>query len=147
MFIWSQNFQVMAPIIWTPKYRRPILNIGLCGCLKKLFSKILKSLSGCELIEYNMAIIIPPKYSVSDVIGQIKSQSGSNLRKKFYKLTKLYQKESTVWLPGYFASTISINEKIVIKNVKLSSNKARIQVKRCLNCFKSSTDLFAGICL
>ena len=71
-------------IVWIPKYRRRILNPGVRGYLKKLFLKILRSLLGYEIIEYNiqvdhihMVMIITPKYSVSDVIGQIKAQSAS----------------------------------------------------------------------
>ena len=41
-------------IVWIPKYRRRILNPGLRGYLRKLFPKILKSIPGCEIIEYNI---------------------------------------------------------------------------------------------
>ena len=58
-------------IVWIPKYRRRILNPGLKGYIKKLFPKILRSIPGCEIIEYSieadhihMIMIIPPKYSV-----------------------------------------------------------------------------------
>jgi putative transposase len=95
------------------------------GYLKKLFPKILRSIPGCELIEYSieadhihMIMIIPPKYSVADGIGQIKSQSASNLRKKFPWLSKVYWKENIVWSPGYFVSTVGIDEKIIIKYVQ-----------------------------
>ena len=82
-------------IVWIPKYRLRILNPGLRGYLRKLFSKISRSLPGCEIIEYNiqvdhihMIMIIPPKYSVSDVIGQIKSQSASRLEEKVFLAVK-----------------------------------------------------------
>jgi len=73
-------YRTECHIVWTPKYRRRILNPGLSGCLEKLFPKIMKSLPGCEIIEYNiqvdyihMVMIIPPKYKVSEVISKIKS--------------------------------------------------------------------------
>ncbi len=78
-------------IVWIPKYRRRILNPGVKGYLRKLFPKMLRSLPGCEIIEYNikvdhihMVMIIPPKYSVSEVIGQIKAQSASRLEEKVF---------------------------------------------------------------
>ncbi len=40
-------------LVWIPKYRRRILNPGLRGYLRKLFPKIIRSLPGCEIIEYN----------------------------------------------------------------------------------------------
>jgi hypothetical protein len=48
--------------------------------LKKPFPKIMRTLPVCEIIEYNIYIdhihivmIIPPRYSVSEVIGKIKA--------------------------------------------------------------------------
>jgi len=76
-----------------------------------------------------MIMIIPPKYSVSDVIGQIKSQSASSLRKKFPWLSKVYWKENIVWSPGYFVSTVGIDEKLVIKYVQFQKSQDLGQVE------------------
>lgn len=121
-------YRTKCHIVWIPKYRRRILNPRLRGYLRKLFPKILRSLPGCEMIEYNiqvdhihMVMIIPPKYSVSDVIGQIKAQSAqsaSRLRKKLSWLSQVYWKENIVWSPGYFVSTIGIDEKSIIRYVQ-----------------------------
>jgi putative transposase len=123
-------------IVWIPKYRRCILNHGLSGYLRKLFPKISRSLPGCEIIEYNiqvdhihMIMIIPPKYSVADVIGQIKAQSASRLRKKFSWLSKVYWKENIVWSPGYFVSTVGIDEKSIIKYVQFQESQDLGQAK------------------
>ncbi len=126
-------------IVWITKYHRRILNPGLCGYLRKLFPKILKSIPGCEIIEYNiqvdhihMIMIIPPKYSVSDVIGQIKAQSASRLRKKFSWLSNVYWKENIVWSPGYFVSTVGIDEKSIIKYVQFQQSQDLGQAKLAL---------------
>ena len=123
-------------IVWIPKYRRRILNPGLSGYLRKLFPKILRSLPGCELIEYSiqvdhihMIMIIPPKYSVADVIGQIKAQSAGRLRKKFSWLSKVYWKENIVWSPGYFVSTVGIDEQSIIKYVQFQESQDLGQAK------------------
>ena len=50
----------------------------------------------------HMAMIIPSKYSVSEVVGRLKGQTVSRLRKKFGWLKKVYWKENVVWSPGYF---------------------------------------------
>ncbi len=135
----SSAYRTEYHIVWIPKYRRRILNPGLRGYLKKLFPKVLRSIPGCELIElieYSievdhiyMIMIIPPKYSVSDVIGQIKSQSASSLRKKFPWLSKVYWKENIVWSPGYFVSTVDIDEKIIIKYVQFQQSQDLGQAK------------------
>ena len=76
-----------------------------------------------------MIIIIPPKYSVADVIGQIKAQSASRLRKKFFWLSKVYWKENIVWSPGYFVSTVGIDEKSIIKYVQFQESQDLGQAK------------------
>jgi putative transposase len=76
-----------------------------------------------------MIMIIPPKYSVADVIGQIKAQSASRLRKKFSWLSKLYWKENIVWSPGYFVSTVGIDEKSIIKYVQFQESQDLGQAK------------------
>ena len=76
-----------------------------------------------------MIMIIPPKYSVADVIGQIKAQTSSRLRKKFSWLSKVYWKENIVWSPGYFVSTVGIDEKSIIKYVQFQESQDLGQAK------------------
>ena len=123
-------------IIWIPKYRRRILNPGVRGYLFKLFPKILRSMPGCEIIEKNIQVdhihllmIIPPKYAVSDVVGQIKEITSSKLRKKFSWLKKVYWKENIVWSPGYFVSTVGVDEEKVIKYIRWQQSQDSGQAK------------------
>jgi putative transposase len=61
----------------------------------------------------HMVMVIPPKFSILEVMGKLKSQSASSLRQKFEWLSKVYWNESIVWSPGYFISSVGINEKII----------------------------------
>ena len=126
-------------VVWIPKYRRRILNSGVKEYLNKLWVKILKGIPGVEIVEQNIQVdhihtimIIPPKYSVSDVIGRIKGQSASKLRKKFTWLEKVYWNENIVWSPGYFVSTIGMNEDQIIKYVKWQESQDSGQAKLVL---------------
>jgi len=65
-----------------------------------------------------MIMIIPPKYSVSDVVGRIKGMTAGRLRKKFSWLSKVYWKENVVWSPGYFVSTVGVDEARILKYVE-----------------------------
>ena len=65
-----------------------------------------------------MVMVIPPKYSISSVMGKFKSQSASELRKQFSWLSKVYWKENVVWSPGYFVSSIGIDEVTIKKYVE-----------------------------
>jgi putative transposase len=123
-------------IIWIPKYRRRILNPGVRGYLGKLFPKVLRSMAGCEILEKNIQVdhihllmVIPPKYAVSDVVGRIKGITSSHLREKFDWLKKVYWKENIVWSPGYFVSTVGIDEEKVIQYIRWQQSQDSGQAK------------------
>ena len=63
----------------------------------------------------HMVMVIPPKYSIASVMGSLKSQSASRLRKAYPWLKKVYWKENIVWSPGYFVSSVGVDEH-TIKN-------------------------------
>jgi len=95
------------------------------GYLVKLFPKVIEQLPGCEIVKYNiqadhihMVMVIPPKYSVSTVVGKIKGVTSSELRKKFEWLKNRYWKEPVVWSPGYFVSTVGLDEKQITEYIK-----------------------------
>ncbi len=85
----------------------------------------MRSLPGCDILAYNMEVdhihlvmIIPPKYAVSDGVGMMKGMTASWLRKKFSWLGKVYWKENVVWSPGYFVSTVGVDEAKILKYVE-----------------------------
>jgi putative transposase len=85
----------------------------------------MRSLPGCEIVDssmqadhIHMIMIIPPKYAVSDVVGKVKGRTASELRKKFSWLEKVYWKENVVWSPGYFVSTVEVDEAKILKYVE-----------------------------
>lgn len=66
----------------------------------------------------HLIMLIPPKYGGSDVIAQIKAQSASLLCKKFQWLRHVYWKENSIWSPGFFLSTVGVNEKVIKQYVR-----------------------------
>ena len=95
-------------IVWVTKYRRRILNPGVVDYLKKMFPKLIRSIPGVEIEEIgfdkdhiHFVMVIPPKYSISDVIAQMKSQSASVLRERYKWLSRVYFKENIVWSTGF----------------------------------------------
>ena len=112
-------------VVWVCKYRRRILNSGMCNYIKKLLPKLLRSMPGVKLEtigfdkdHLHMVISIPPKFSIASVIGQLKSQSASRLRRAFPWLAKVYWKENIVWSPGYFVSSVGVDEDTIRKYVE-----------------------------
>ena len=45
---------------------------------------------GIDIDHLHLIIIIPPKYAVADVVAKLKSQTASQLRKKFPHLKKVF---------------------------------------------------------
>jgi putative transposase len=91
---------------------------------------------GCEIIEQNIQVdhihllmVIPPKYAVSDVIGEIKQYTASRLREKFVWLEQVYWKEQVVWSAGYFVSTVGLDEEQITEYVKWQGGQDSGQAK------------------
>ena len=123
-------------VVWIPKYRRRILNPGVRGYISKLFPKVLRGMPGCEILEQNIQVdhihllmVIPPKYAVSEVIGRVKQYTASRMREKFAWLEKVYWKERVVWSPGYFVSTVGLDEKQITEYVKWQGQQDSGQAK------------------
>ena len=125
-------------VVWVCKYRRRILKPGICGYIRKLLPKLVRSMPGVKLEtigfdmdHLHMVMSIPPKYSISSVMGKLKSQSSSQLRKSFSWLTKVYWNENIVWSPGYFVSSVGVDEETIKKYVELQGcqDSGQLQLK------------------
>ena len=77
----------------------------------------------------HLVLIIPPKFSATDVVARLKSESASMLRKKFKFLDKVYWKENVVWSPGFFLSTVGVNEKVIQQYVQWQGKQDSGQTK------------------
>ena len=125
-------------VVWVCKHRRRILKPGICGYIRKLLPKLFRSMPGVKLEtigfdkdHLHMVMSIPPKYSISSVMGKLKSQSSSQLRKSFSWLTKVYWNENIVWSPGYFVSSVGVDEETIKKYVELQGRQdsGQLQLK------------------
>ena len=73
---------------------------------------------GFDKDHIHFVMVIPPKYSISDVMAQMKSQSASALRDRYEWLSRVYFKENIVWSKGYFVSSVGANEEVIKNYVK-----------------------------
>ena len=128
-------------IVWIPKYRRRVLNPGVQGYLRKLFPKVMGKLPCCEIVEYSIqrdhlhvVMIIPPRYAVCEVTGKLKGITASRIT--FLWLDKVYRKENAFWSPGYFVSTVGIDEDKILKYISWQQTQDLGQAK--LEFFKST---------
>ena len=125
-------------IVWVCKYRRRILDPGLIGRIRKILPKLLRSMPGVKLEtigfekdHLHMVMSIPLRYSIASVMGKLKSQSSWQIRKSFPWLAKVYWNENIVWSPGYFLSSVGVDEEKIIKYVELQGRQdsGQLQLK------------------
>ena len=132
-------YQLQYHVVWSCKYRRRILKPGVCNYLRKLLPKLVRSMSGVKIEtigfdgdHLHMVMVIPPKYSISSVMGRLKSQSSAQLRSSFSWLSKVYWKETLIWSPGYFVSSVGLNEQAIKRYVEYQgrhdSGQLRLQL-------------------
>ena len=118
-------YRLQYHVVWVTKYRRRVLNPGVTAYIRKGLAKLLRSLPGTvvetigfDLDHLHLVMVIPPRYSIASVMGYLKGQLASQLRRKFYWLKKVYWKENVFWSPGYFVSSVGVDEETIKKYVE-----------------------------
>jgi len=109
-------------LVFATKYRRKIFNDGIFAYMLDRLKQIKEYYPEIDILEINhdidhihMLVVIPPKFSVSQAVRIIKSNTSRDLKKKFPFLKDVYWGTDGIWSDGYFVSTVGINEH-VIKN-------------------------------
>jgi len=105
-------------VVFIPKYRRKALYGQLRMHLGEVFRKL--ALQKESRIEeghlmpdhVHMMISIPPKYSVSQVVGFIKGKSAIHLARVYGERRRNYEGQH-FWARGYFVSTVGRNETVI----------------------------------
>ncbi|MFA6528218.1 MAG: IS200/IS605 family transposase [Candidatus Gracilibacteria bacterium] len=123
-------YKTQYHIVFVTKYRRKILVKGVCEWLELRFQEIRKYKPDLEFIEVGMDkdhvhlhMVIPPKYSVSEIINQIKSNTSRDMKEKFEFLEKVYWSTDSVWSRGFFVSTVGINEEVIRRYVQMQGEE------------------------
>ena len=77
-----------------------------------------------EVIKYNiqldhvhLIIDIPPKHRVATIIGKIKQNTSRKIKGRFKWIEEVYR-SGVFWSPGYFSSTVGLNEKQILRYVE-----------------------------
>jgi|SRR3989339_621046 len=110
-------------LIWIPKYRKKMIY----GNLRKYLGEIFRELAlqkESNIIEghlmgdhVHLLISIPPKYSVSQVVGYIKGKSAIHIARTYEGRRQNFTGQS-FWARGYFVSTVGRDEETVKKYIK-----------------------------
>jgi len=87
-----------------------------------------------------MCLKIPPKYSVSEIMGYLKGKSSLMIFKQFSNLKYKYGNRH-FWCKGYYVSTVGINEKSIIKYIREQDTRDKMTDQLSL---LEHTDPFKG---
>ena len=73
---------------------------------------------GIDKDHVHLLIVIPPKYAVSDIVRDIKSNTARRVKAKFEFLKKVYWGTESVWSKGFFVSTVGVDEQTIQNYVR-----------------------------
>ena len=121
-----KDYQSLSHTRWDCKYHVELIpkcrKKRIFGALRKQLGKILRGLAkhkesriveGHLMPDYvHMCISIPPKYSVSNVVGYIKGKSAITIARRFGGRTRSFTGE-VFGARGYFVSTVGLDEEMV----------------------------------
>ena len=119
-------------LVFIPKYRKKILY----GKLRKEIGQVLRKLCNEKKVEIleahampdhvHMCVSIPPKYSVSGIVGYLKGKSAIRFHRE-YTISQNRFIGYHFWARGYFVSTVGLDEARVrnyIRNQEVNDRKA-----------------------
>ena len=105
-------------VVFIPKKRKK----AIFGALRKELGSVFRELARqreCAVVEghlmidhVHMCLSIPPKYSVSNVVGYIKGKSAITIARHFGGRQRNFTGE-VFWARGYFVSTVGLDEEMV----------------------------------
>ena len=109
-------------IVFSPKYRRKVIY----NQIRTDIGEILRTLcqyKGIEIHEghlmpdhVHLLVSIPPKYSVSSVMGYLKGKSALMIFERHANLKYKYGNRH-FWCEGYYVSTVGLNEETIRKYI------------------------------
>ena len=117
--VWDCKYHV----VWIPKYRRKVLYGNLRSYLGDIFHELARQresriVEGHLCVDHvHMCIEIPPKYSVSEVVGFIKGKSAIAIARDVQGRARNFAGQS-FWARGYFVSTVGRDEAAIREYIR-----------------------------
>ena len=110
-------------IVFAPKYRRQVIYREIKVDIGKILRKLCDQ-KGVEIIEaelcpdhVHMLVSIPPKYSVSQIMGYLKGKSSLMIFEKYANLKYKYGNRH-FWCRGYYVDTVGRNKKAIAEYIR-----------------------------
>lgn len=110
-------------IVFAPKYRRQAIYKELRADIGEILGSLCRR-KGIEIIEaeccmdhIHMLVRIPPKYSVSEIVGYLKGKSSLMIFERHANLKYKYGNRH-FWCRGYYVDTVGRNKTAIEKYIK-----------------------------
>ena len=110
-------------IVFAPKYRRQVIYKQIKADVGQILGTLCRR-KGIEIIEaeccpdhIHMLVRIPPRYSVSEIVGYLKGKSSLMIFEKHANLKYKYGNRH-FWRRGYYVDTVGRKEKPINEYVK-----------------------------
>jgi len=118
-------------LVWCPKYRFRILSGDLGRSVREIIRQLcewkkVEILAGNVQIDHSHLVLsIPPKYSVSELVGFLKGKSAIKIFDMHLELKRRYWGRH-FWAKGYCVSTVGLDEEQIRKYVRWQLKKDQI---------------------
>ena len=142
------SYRCKYHVVMVPKYRRVViynkLRADIIEIIKILVNRKpdLKIIEGEACVDHiHLLLEIPPKYSVSEIMGYLKSKSTLMIFDRHANMKYKFGNRH-FWAKGYFVDTVGKNEKIIKEYIQnqLQEDKIYDQIS-----MKEFVDPFTGI--
>ena len=110
-------------VVFAPKYRRQVIY----GKIKADIGKMLRKLCEYKQVEIleaeackdhiHMLISVPPKYSISQIMGYLKGKSSLMIFEKYANLKYKYGNRH-FWCRGFYVDTVGRNKKVIAEYIR-----------------------------
>ena len=120
-------------LVWAPKYRKWVLRGDIQKRVKELFREIGLNhdieIDTLEVVEDHVHLFVsfPPRYSISNVVGKLKSISASVIFREFPEVKRqLWGGE--FWEDGYFVRTVGdeVTSDVIRKYIRYHREREHI---------------------
>ena len=123
--IWHCQYHV----VWVPKYRFRILH----GAVKEAAESGIQGIcgyAGCEVVELNvqpdhvhLVVMVPPKLSISELVGRLKGQTSMKFFHQFRYLKKKPYWGNHFWAKVYCVDSVGLNSEMIQKYVRFQEKE------------------------
>ena len=119
-------------VVFIPKYRKKVMYGGLRRRLGEVLRKLAEQREsrveeGHLMPDHvHMMIAIPPKYSVSQVVGYIKGKSAIHIAREYAGRKRNFVGQH-FWARGYYVSTVGRDETVIREYIRQQENEDQRQ--------------------